>query len=803
MTAILSSTLQQLKKKSILLYSTLLLAPTQNCPYHYLLPAATTVTYACQHFYLDPSQADPLQPHCVTLSRSHELALLLADRHVPCFCLIHAATFFHSLTLTLNSRLNMADSSATFPPLPVCPIPYEVDAGGVPVFSPSTAQFDDFHSFIHAVYAVGSQSGIIRVIPPSSYVPNASHYANVGSDLQVHTPVYQQVQGAAGMYQMLPIERDSMTVRQFVHECMKVERARSAREKQLAVESDYAALEQAYWKNIGHSQPCYGADSPGSLFDCGVAWNMDRLHTLLDLVPADIGGVTRPMLYFGQWKASFCVHVEDMNLSSINYIHAGHPKQWYALAPADHGKFEQLASSLYQQLHSKCREFLRHKHVLLKPSKLRERGLVVRQTVQREGEFIVTWPCSYHQGYNLGFNVAESVNFATEEWIEWGEQADVCQCRKHSVKIDVGEFKRKVERVNAAQAELEGDERKVQQARRPLSMSLIRAEPRLMEALVAAGHTSAMASGQRSMTGLIHTKPTPPSPTNSTSSSTSSVSSVTSLSALSDTAIPAELLHEGGADDESDDEDGVTYEEEFIPEKGVNMHLQCGYPECAGRTFRNVGMLSKHWQSHIQPAASAHSAKRRGQSRTVSDKRRRLNDDGEDDEDDRDDKSFRSSGGARAAMSTTTRSGRKRTQQVEDEDREEAEDDGVQLSMLELLAMRGDMLGLSTRWKARAALKQTQPTECPSGEPYQPQDAVQRPEQHEEEHAEEQPNEDEAEEDVHVVESITKHRRQKGQVQFWVKWEDGPQPTWEPLDNVQHLLDEMYPSYRSATKRKR
>ena len=342
-----------------------------------------------------------------------------------------------------------SDSSTAFPALPDCSIPYTVDAGGVPVFTPTTAQFNDFHSFIHTVYSVGQQSGIIRVIPPATYVPNASQYANVGADLQVHTPVYQQVQGAAGVYQMLPIERESMSVRQFVHECMKVERDRSAREKQMAADNDYAALEQAYWKNVGHSRPCYGADSPGSLFDAGVPWNMDALQTLLDLVPADIGGVTRPMLYFGQWKASFCVHVEDMNLSSINYIHAGHPKQWYALAPADHTKFEQLAATLYHQLQSTCHEFLRHKHVLLKPSKLRERGLVVRSTVQREGEFIVTWPCSYHQGYNLGFNIAESVNFATEEWIEWGLKADVCQCRKHSVKIDVDESAHSTHSANA------------------------------------------------------------------------------------------------------------------------------------------------------------------------------------------------------------------------------------------------------------------------------------------------------------------------------------------------------------------
>ena len=697
----------------------------------------------------------------------------------------------------------MYGATPTLPELPACSIPYVVDAGGVPVFSPTPAQFDDFHSFIHAVYAVGSASGIIRVVPPTSYVPNASQYGDVGSDLQVHTPVYQQVQGAAGVYQMLPIERDSMTVRQFAHECMKVERARSAREKAMAADSDYAALEAAYWKNIGHSQPCYGADSPGSLFDTGAPWNMDRLQTLLDLVPGDIGGVTRPMLYFGQWKASFCVHVEDMNLSSINFIHAGHPKQWYALAPHDHSKFEQLASQLYAPLQSKCREFLRHKHVLLKPSKLRERGLCVRQTVQREGEFVVTWPCSYHQGYNLGFNVAESVNFATEQWVEWGEQADVCQCRAHSVRIDVAEFRRKVERVNAVRAEMEG-EQSGEQSAQPLSMAMIRADPRLMEALMAAGHNSVvMASGQRTMAGVELSIPAPVSPTESTasfaSSSTASSSSLPSLSASNPPAaaeIPPELLEDafdGGEDDE--DEDGVTYQEDWIPEAGVNLQLQCGYAQCEGRTFRNVATLQKHWQSHKADSSTTASKPAAGRrSRTSGGEKRRRRDEDEEFEveDDGQDGAFRSGGGGRAtAHRTRTRRAQRGAEYEEDVEAAEADDE--QLSMLELLALRRDKLGLSARWTA--AMKQAKQAARTSK-------PLAAPEQRENEQAEQQPAD--RRDETHDVEAIVKHRRVQGVVQFWIKWQGHAEHTWEPLEHVEHLLDEMYPKYRIATpKRKR
>ena len=67
-------------------------------------------------------------------------------------------------------------------------------------------------------------------------------------------------------------------------------------------------------------------------------WNVAKLDTCLDAVKEDnrgIQGVTTPYLYFGMWRATFPWHVEDMDLYSINYIHTGAPKTWYAIAPED------------------------------------------------------------------------------------------------------------------------------------------------------------------------------------------------------------------------------------------------------------------------------------------------------------------------------------------------------------------------------------------------------------------------------------------------------------------------------------
>ena len=43
---------------------------------------------------------------------------------------------------------------------------------------------------------------------------------------------------------------------------------------------------------------------------------------------------------------------------------------------------------------------------------------------------------AYHQGFNYGFNVAESINFALDSWLEIGEKAKHCECSKDSVRFD-------------------------------------------------------------------------------------------------------------------------------------------------------------------------------------------------------------------------------------------------------------------------------------------------------------------------------------------------------------------------------
>lgn len=92
-------------------------------------------------------------------------------------------------------------------------------------------------------------------------------------------------------------------------------------------------------------------------------------------------------------------------------------------------QLENTLRSYFPSDASSCKQFLRHKSFLASPTVLAKEGSCKPNVmVQHAGEFVVTYPRGYHAGFNLGFNCAESVNFALESWIEVGRRADVCGC---------------------------------------------------------------------------------------------------------------------------------------------------------------------------------------------------------------------------------------------------------------------------------------------------------------------------------------------------------------------------------------
>ena len=89
---------------------------------------------------------------------------------------------------------------------------------------------------------------------------------------------------------------------------------------------------------------------------------------------------------------------------------------------------------------SLCPQFLRHKSFLASPNLLAGSSVRLLCVVQHAGEFVTTFPRRYHAGFNLAFNCAEVVKFATECWVETGLHARACQCINDSVRVDVEEL---------------------------------------------------------------------------------------------------------------------------------------------------------------------------------------------------------------------------------------------------------------------------------------------------------------------------------------------------------------------------
>ena len=246
-------------------------------------------------------------------------------------------------------------------------------------------------------------------------------------DIEIPRPLAQGVTGSRGMY--------TLHLRDMPPQSSAVFRMVS--DQYPAPTDDPDELEATFWESLTNAASAasadsayYGADIDASVFAQApeYPWNLDRLDSLVNLLPVRIGGINAPMVYFGAWRSMFGLHVEDMNLSSINYLHAGAPKLWYGIAAAHASRVQRLCASWFPDQALRCAEFLRHKNNMVAPSRFLQHHVELHRCVQRAGEFVITAPRAYHFGFNAGTNVAEAVNFAFEGWFPLGDIAKCCQC---------------------------------------------------------------------------------------------------------------------------------------------------------------------------------------------------------------------------------------------------------------------------------------------------------------------------------------------------------------------------------------
>ncbi|XP_072030624.1 LOW QUALITY PROTEIN: lysine-specific demethylase 4C-like [Amphiura filiformis] len=306
------------------------------------------------------------------------------------------------------------------------------------VFRPTLEEMKDFAGYIKYMESKGAhKAGVAKVIPPKEFVPRKD-YSTV--DLTIPAPIQQEVMGHKGLFTQFNIQKKPLTY----HEFKKM--ALSDKYK-TPDHFDFEDLERKYWRNLAYNSPIYGADVSGTIYDKDWnIWNINRLGTVLDVIEEEQGvkieGVNTAYLYFGMWKTTFAWHTEDMDLYSINYIHFGAPKTWYAIPPIHAKRLERLASGFYPQNFQVCSNFLRHKMTVISPHILKKYSIPVNKITQETGEFMITFPYGYHSGFNHGFNCAESTNFASNRWIDYGKRANCCTCARDTVKINMDPFVR-------------------------------------------------------------------------------------------------------------------------------------------------------------------------------------------------------------------------------------------------------------------------------------------------------------------------------------------------------------------------
>ncbi|CAG0879037.1 unnamed protein product [Darwinula stevensoni] len=130
-------------------------------------------------------------------------------------------------------------------------------------------------------------------------------------------------------------------------------------------------------------------------------WNLNNLPVLdgsvLGFINADISGMMVPWM--------------------------GEPKTWYGVPGGKAEVFEVAMRSCAPELFESQPDLLHQLVTTMNPNILMDKGVPIYHADQMAGEFVVTFPRSYHAGFNQGYNFAEAVNFCPPDWLGLGRES--------------------------------------------------------------------------------------------------------------------------------------------------------------------------------------------------------------------------------------------------------------------------------------------------------------------------------------------------------------------------------------------
>lgn len=114
-------------------------------------------------------------------------------------------------------------------------------------------------------------------------------------------------------------------------------------------------------------------------------------------------------------------------------MHEGAGKVWYVIPDSQRTNFEKYARKRYRQIFWKDPAILTALNLQISPVDLARAGVKVYRTIQKQGEFILTFPGSYHSGVSVGYTMAEAINFTSSSWLKHCEKS-IQICKNGGVK---------------------------------------------------------------------------------------------------------------------------------------------------------------------------------------------------------------------------------------------------------------------------------------------------------------------------------------------------------------------------------
>lgn len=123
----------------------------------------------------------------------------------------------------------------------------------------------------------------------------------------------------------------------------------------------------------------------------------------------------------------------DFGAYLLNYLHLGAPKFWKVVRPSQHAELEQILHAVLDVPENvvkkpdrdafcrpenppNCDNFLKHQPLYLPEATIKKFKIECTEVVQYKGEMVIAFPYAYHQGYDTGANIAETIVYASDRW---------------------------------------------------------------------------------------------------------------------------------------------------------------------------------------------------------------------------------------------------------------------------------------------------------------------------------------------------------------------------------------------------